>query len=63
MLYSLKYIKEGKGVFLRFAFNRIFALKMLAVMMGRVGKIGEGGDRSVRYYLEELCLQVKAGQI
>lgn len=36
---------------------------MLAVMMGRVGKIGEGGDRSVRYYLEELCLQVKAGQI
>lgn len=50
-------------MFLRFAFNRIFALKMLAVMMGRVGKIGEGGDRSVRYYLEELCLQVKAGQI
>lgn len=58
-LFSLKYIKEGGQSYLRFAFNRLLSLKLVETLL----KDGKIGSKTITYFLEELCLQVKIGQI
>lgn len=59
LLFSLKYIKEGKNQYLRFAFNRIFSYKLIEELL----KKHKISNKVFTYYFEELCLQVKIGQI
>lgn len=58
-LFSLKYIREAGHNYLRFAFNRIFSLKLVEALL----KNNKIYNKTITYYLEELCLQVKIGQI
>lgn len=58
-LYTLKYVYQGKSVYIRFSFNRIMCLKMI----NEVLKNFKTENSLMIYYLEELCFQVQVGQI
>ena len=59
LLFTLKYIVEGSATFVRFVFNRIVSLKFVQLLMLEI----RSPTCMVTYYMEELCLQVKVGQI
>ena len=58
-LFTMKYVHEHKKSYMRFVFNRIMTLKMINEIL----KMYSTTNYLLIYYLEEICLQLKAGQI
>ncbi len=58
-LYALAFIREGDKIFIKFVCNRIMSLKLIQTII-EARKIH---SQQITFYLEELCIQVKAAQI